>query len=62
MIQIEAENVRLAYGRHTVMEELTFRVSPGEMVGLIGPNGSGKSTIIKALSRIMRPQSGKVQK
>ncbi|MFC1900518.1 ABC transporter ATP-binding protein [Chloroflexota bacterium] len=60
MIKIEAENVSLAYGRNVVMKDLTFQVSPGEMVGLIGPNGSGKSTIIKALSLIMRPSSGKI--
>ncbi len=60
MIKIEVENVSLAYGRNVVMKDLTFRVSPGEMVGLIGPNGSGKSTIIKALSRIIKPCSGKI--
>jgi iron complex transport system ATP-binding protein len=35
-------------------------VSPGELVGLIGPNGSGKSTVIKALSRVVHPDSGKI--
>jgi iron complex transport system ATP-binding protein len=60
MIKIEAENVSLAYGRNVVMRDLTFRVSPGEMLGLIGPNGSGKSTIIKAVSHIMRPVSGRI--
>ncbi|HTY81178.1 MAG TPA: ABC transporter ATP-binding protein, partial [Dehalococcoidales bacterium] len=37
-----------------------LKAAPGEMVGLIGPNGSGKSTIIKALCRVMQPQSGNV--
>ncbi len=60
MIKIETENVSLAYGRNVVMRDLTFQVSPGEMVGLIGPNGSGKSTVIKALSHIIRPYSGKI--
>ena len=60
MIKIETENLSLAYGRNVVMRDLTFQVSPGEMVGLIGPNGSGKSTIIKALSHIIRPYSGKI--
>lgn len=60
MIELEIENLGLAYGNNVVMRDLTFRVSPGEMVGLIGPNGSGKSTVIKALSRVIRPQSGKI--
>ncbi len=60
MINLEMQNVTLAYGRHPVMEDITLKVSPGEMVGLIGPNGSGKSTIIKALSHILRPRSGRV--
>ncbi len=60
MIKIEVENVSLAYERNVVIRDLTFQVTPGEMLGLIGPNGSGKSTVIKALSRIIRLHSGKV--
>jgi iron complex transport system ATP-binding protein len=60
MIELEMRQVSLDYGHHPVMEDVTFKVSPGEMVGLIGPNGSGKSTIIKALSHLIQPKSGKV--
>ena len=60
MIKLEVENLSLAYGRNVVVRDLTFQVMPGEMVGLIGPNGSGKSTIIKALSRVIPPYSGKI--
>jgi len=60
LIELEIENLGLAYGKHTVMQDLNFRVSPGEMVGLIGPNGSGKSTVIKAMSRVIKPQSGRI--
>jgi iron complex transport system ATP-binding protein len=60
MIEIEVHNVSLGYGRQTVLEDLTFRVRPGEMVGLIGPNGCGKSTIIRALSRVIPPRSGEI--
>lgn len=60
MIKIELQNVSLGYGHNVVLNELTFQVAPGEMVGLIGPNGSGKSTVIKALSRIITPFSGKM--
>lgn len=53
-------NVTLAYDHHTVMQDVSLKASPGEMVGLIGPNGSGKSTIIKALSHVLSPQSGSI--
>lgn len=60
MIELEVQSVRLGYGDNVVVRDLTFRVMPGEMVGLIGPNGSGKSTIIKALSRVISPSSGQI--
>jgi iron complex transport system ATP-binding protein len=60
MIELEMKNVTLGYNHYPVMEDITFKASPGELLGLIGPNGSGKSTIIKALSRIIHPKSGKV--
>jgi iron complex transport system ATP-binding protein len=60
MIELEMRNVTLGYNHHPVLRDITLKASPGEMVGLIGPNGSGKSTIIKALSRVMQPDSGKI--
>ena len=60
MIKLELENLSLAYGRNVVVRDLAFRVAPGEMVGLIGPNGSGKSTVIRALSRVISPLSGRM--
>jgi iron complex transport system ATP-binding protein len=60
MIELEMRNVTLGYNHQPVLRDITLKASPGEMVGLIGPNGSGKSTIIKALSRVMRPNAGKI--
>jgi len=60
MIKLEIENLSLGYGHTEVVKDLTFQVNPGEMVGLIGPNGSGKSTIIKAMSNVIRPFTGRV--
>lgn len=54
------QKVSLGYSRKVVLQDITFKVSPGEMVGLIGPNGCGKSTIIKALSRIISLHSGEI--
>jgi iron complex transport system ATP-binding protein len=60
MIELTLENISLAYGRNMVVRDLSLRVAPGEVVGLIGPNGSGKSTIVRALSRIITPVSGRI--
>jgi iron complex transport system ATP-binding protein len=60
MVKLEMQGITLAYGDKKVVEDVTFQVMPGEMVGLVGPNGSGKSTIIKALSRVITPYSGRV--
>ncbi len=60
MIKLEMQNVSLGYNGKLVIEDINLQVLPGEIVGLIGPNGSGKSTIIKALSGILSPYSGKV--
>jgi iron complex transport system ATP-binding protein len=60
MIELEMRNVTLSYDNHPVMEDVTLKASPGELVGLIGPNGSGKSTIIKALSHLIHPKTGSI--
>ncbi len=60
MINLELQNVWLAYHGKVVVKDVTFQVMPGEVVGLIGPNGCGKSTIIKAISRVISPHSGRI--
>ncbi len=59
-VKIELENVSLGYRHHVILSELTFQVSPGQVVGIIGPNGSGKSTVIRALTRIIAPIKGRI--
>ncbi len=60
MIELNMQNITLGYGRKLVVEDITFKVEPSEMIGLVGPNGCGKSTIIRALSRIISPYSGRI--
>ena len=60
MVKLEMQNVTLGYWHKAVVENITISMMPGEMIGLVGPNGSGKSTIIKALSRVLTPYSGRV--
>jgi iron complex transport system ATP-binding protein len=60
MIELEMRHTTLGYYHQPVLRDISLKASPGEIVGLIGPNGSGKSTIIKALCRVMQPESGKI--
>ena len=47
---IEIDGLTKKYGRHTVVDDLTFRCKPGEVLGFLGPNGAGKSTTMKMLT------------
>lgn len=57
---LEAQKVSFAYNGRPVLRGVDLTVSPGQMVGVIGPNGAGKSTLIKILSRLLRPDEGRV--
>lgn len=58
---ITFENVCLAFGKKQVLNGLSFEVYPCEIVTIAGPSGSGKSTILKLISGLLRPDSGKIQ-
>lgn len=57
---LELLSLRLDVSGRTVVAELSLRVAPGEVVGLVGPNGCGKSTVLKALYRALKPHGGAV--
>jgi branched-chain amino acid transport system ATP-binding protein len=60
MPQLVVENVSKRFGGITALDDVSFTVSAGELVGLIGPNGSGKTTLINVLSGHLAPDSGRV--
>ncbi|MCW5875252.1 MAG: heme ABC transporter ATP-binding protein [Anaerolineales bacterium] len=57
---LQARDLSVAYGDKTVLHQVGLRLRPGEILGLIGPNGSGKTSLIRALSGVLRPSSGRV--
>ncbi len=57
---IEVENLQKAYGDKLLIEDLTFALPPGGIVGVIGPNGAGKSTLFRMLTGQEQPDSGTV--
>src|ERR1700686_1120567 len=57
---LSLEHFGRTYGSLTAVEDLSFSVASGEIVGLIGPNGAGKTTTLRSLAGILRPTSGKV--
>jgi len=60
-VVIQAENVVKAYGDNILMENMSFSLPPGGIVGVIGPNGAGKTTLFRMITGEERPDSGTVR-
>ncbi len=58
---IEVENLTKRYGDFTAVEDLSFRIEKGEIVGFLGPNGAGKTTTMRILTGFLPATSGKVK-
>ena len=58
---VEFKNVSKGFGDRLLMDDLSFIVPPGAIVGIIGPNGAGKSTLFKMITGKERPDSGEVK-
>lgn len=58
---VTVNNLTVAYQKKPVLEDITFSIPEGKLIGIIGPNGAGKSTLIKAILELIPTISGKVQ-
>src|SRR5450759_2506002 len=58
---IEASHLAKRFGSIKAVDDLSFRIEPGEIVGLLGRNGAGKTTTLHMLAGITRPDSGQVR-
>ena len=59
-MDLVASNLVKTYGKRTVVDHVSFRVAPGEVVGLLGPNGAGKTTSFYAVVGLVKPDGGQV--
>ncbi len=57
---IEFHGVSKGYGERLLIDDLTFSVPPGAIVGIIGPNGAGKSTLFRMITGAEKPDKGKI--
>ena len=57
---ITVSHLTKSYGRRTVVDDLSFQLTPGRITGFVGPNGAGKSTTMRMMVGLARPDSGTV--
>jgi ATP-binding cassette ChvD family protein len=60
-VVVEAEHVRKGYGERLLIDELTFSLPRGGIVGVIGPNGAGKTTLVRMITGQEQPDAGKIR-
>lgn len=58
---ITVEHLTKKYGDHVAVDDISFRVPKGEIVGFLGPNGAGKSTTLRMLTGYLVPNAGRIQ-
>jgi ABC-2 type transport system ATP-binding protein len=61
MAVIKVKNLKKYFGAVKAVDDISFSVSKGEIVGFLGPNGAGKTTTIRCMMDFLRPDKGKIQ-
>src|ERR1700678_3096674 len=59
-LMLELQHLCRSYRGIPAIEDVSFNVGPGEIVGFLGPNGAGKSTTVKIITGMLRPNDGRV--
>jgi ABC-2 type transport system ATP-binding protein len=58
---IQVESLTKVYGSVVAVQDLSFQIAPGEILGLVGPNGAGKTTTLRSLAGIIPPTRGTIR-
>lgn len=58
---INIKNLTVAYDKKPVIENVSIEFPKGELIAIVGPNGAGKTSLIKAITELVKPISGKVE-
>ena len=57
---LDVKNISISFQNRKILDNISFKISPGEILGLLGPNGAGKSTIFNLVTGILKPDFGKI--
>ena len=57
---LEVKNISISFEKRKILDNISFKINPGEILGLLGPNGAGKSTIFNLITGLLRPDYGKI--
>lgn len=60
-MSVEVEKITKVFGTQRALDDVTFTINTGEIVGLLGPNGAGKSTLMKIITGVLFPSTGRVR-
>ena len=59
-ILLQVDGLSMSYGKRSVLQEVSFTLKEGEILGVAGENGAGKSTLLSALAGIQKPKAGEI--
>ena len=57
---VSLKKISLSFGKRQILEDISFKINRGEILGMLGPNGVGKSTIFNLITGLIKPDYGKV--
>lgn len=57
---LKVQSITKSYGKKLILNQISFSVQPGEIIGLVGENGAGKSTLLNILATLASPTNGNI--
>ena len=57
---LQVDKLTCGYDSKFSLQDISFKIIPGELLGVIGPNGSGKTTLLKVITKVLKPQKGRI--